>query len=808
MEVKTLSIIVYTGSPSAVHRHWAARLESLAPRERNAAMVMTPSRRLASLLARLPHTPPALAVDDWLTEMLPQNIMPLPSASWYILSQYMPKLPAPWHETPGLPLAVAELVKEGRSAGVAAISPEASGQLPWDRIWQWFDEKLNRGGADALRMYDYALKTGKVPAKSGGFVFVYGFSDVTAPFIELMRQWGEKGPVEAWFFTNTVDAGTLRRWRARQVSLPEPQGAGETLGIRSALEGLDSLDVLARWVAPQIHDHGWVAVSPDERDARRLHRALARCGLPVDVERSTEEALWPLFLETSRGHSGAAVQRHWHQAVRGRVSVDWARQWWERAMQAPSWAILGRLVEEARIAHQVEWPHLSRWAQDIQIWDAWFPPQPESTAQVLPQIPAVSPEQPPSSLLPVLPLHEAAWIPNAQVLFMAHGRSTRSPRTSPFDQDGAIRPWVRRARGYAMDAVILQQMLNDAGLKRWATADVEDVEAAGWEDAAPSEAPPVDASDLDRLQGWYRQWRESPSYSAYTGDLTPETASALMPHRLSPSALEDFGKCPLSFLLGRLLRISPVDDEPREVDAAMAGQWAHRALEVMVEERRILTPEAVQAAVETAVRDLPAPPSVARFFIRYQVDRLSAELYEALLRDGWAPGQAADVEMNLTWERIWPMAGRVDRVDQMPGGGLRLIDYKTGHLANPAKPSPGNLQLLLYQDALYHRYRTPVTAELYGVSQRAQYGRRQVTQAEADALRSQVDEILAGIKERMDQGQFRPVPDPRSDACRMCAFKPVCPARVTEYAGVKARQDPDYQSLWMGEGTEDNADAD
>lgn len=803
-----MSIIVYTGSPSALHAHWKARLASLAPRERQASAVITSSRRLSVLLARrVPEAPAVVAVDDWLTGILPQDITPLPSASWYILSEHLPTLPAPWHETPGLPLAVAELVRDGRREGVSAISPEAPGQLPWEQIWQWFAERLNRGGADALRMYDYALATGKVPAKSGGFVFVYGFSTLGSPQTELIRQWGEKGPVEVWLLTNMVDPGAMRRWRARHVSLPETAGGWETVGIRGDVEGIDSLDVVARWVSPRIHEGTWVAVSPESHDGRRFNRALARCGVPVNIERSPEEALWPLFLETASGRASAAVQRHWHKALGGRVAPEWARQWWERAMLVSTWAMLGQLVDEARLRHQAQWPHLSQWAQDIKLWDAWFLPRPEAIAQVLSQIPAVSLESGVSDVVPVLPLHEVVWVPSDHVLFIAQGRSTRPAETSPFDQDGAIRPWLRRSRGTATDAAILRQMLGDAGIRRWTATGVVDVGASYWEEVSSPEAPKT-PPDYERLEGWYREWRQSPAYSAYTGDLRPETATSLMPNRLSPSALEDFGKCPLSFLLARLLRVAAADDEPREVDAATAGQWAHRALEIMVEDGRPLTTQAVRAAVEAAVRDLPAPPSVPRFFVQYQVDRLSAELYEALLRDGWEPGQAADVEMNLTWDRLWPMAGRVDRVDQVPGGGLRLIDYKTGHLANPAKPTPANLQLLLYQDALYRRYRIPVTAELYGVSQQAQYARRQVTQEEADVLRSRVDEILAGMKERMDEGHFRPLPDSRSDACRVCAFKPVCPARVSEYAGIKVRQHPEYRRLWMEEGGESSADAD
>jgi RecB family exonuclease len=269
-----------------------------------------------------------------------------------------------------------------------------------------------------------------------------------------------------------------------------------------------------------------------------------------------------------------------------------------------------------------------------------------------------------------------------------------------------------------------------------------------------------------------------------------------MPAQLSPSALEDFGRCPLSFLLRRLLRIPAMEDEAVDVTPQTIGMWAHRALELIVRRGFALTPDAMRQCLDEAIAEYPVSRLVPPFLVEYAADGLSSELYEALVREDWPPQGHTEVEVSLAWEWVWPMQGRVDRIDWMDDGGIRLVDYKTGTVLNPVVPSPANMQLLLYQQALAEHYGVPVEAELYGISQKSRFMRRRVSHAAGVAQREVIRSIAEGIRTRIREGKFWPVPDAKIQPCRLCAYRLVCPDQVVQEASVKNASDEEFLALW------------
>jgi RecB family exonuclease len=380
------------------------------------------------------------------------------------------------------------------------------------------------------------------------------------------------------------------------------------------------------------------------------------------------------------------------------------------------------------------------------------------------------------------------------------GNPVRPPRLTPFDRDGALRAWIRDADASGRERRIVHMLSQPNGLTLWQVGEAlgslsDKPRWENWTVKLPREPVGIGQG----LVLWYRAWRECGSFSAFTGRVDGMLAQQLLDERLSPSALEDFGRCPLAFLLGRVLGVQERErDDADQVLPTTSGQWAHRALELMVQRRLTVTVEHVRQCVSQAMREHPAPGRIPAFHLKYHQDRLTSEVYEVLLRDEWDPSLKSEVESDLSWNWVWPLKGRIDRVDYLPDGTLRLVDYKSGYLANPDKPGPANLQLLLYQQALSNKTQRSVAAELVGISQRSEFTRRVVDPLKAQALTPVVSEIGVGMRQRLQSGEFFPIPDPRLDPCRRCAFELVCPARVADYARTKHAAAPAFAELWVG----------
>ena len=94
-------------------------------------------------------------------------------------------------------------------------------------------------------------------------------------------------------------------------------------------------------------------------------------------------------------------------------------------------------------------------------------------------------------------------------------------------------------------------------------------------------------------------------------------------------------------------------------------------------------------------------------------DPLQFELYEeqgvAQLKAFLAGSARAPVEVLATEQDFEirvegvPLRGRIDRVDQLPGGGLRVLDYKTG-APKDEKAAEESLQLAIYALAVKEKY--------------------------------------------------------------------------------------------------------
>ncbi|MCY0899065.1 MAG: PD-(D/E)XK nuclease family protein [Firmicutes bacterium] len=799
-----MPITVYRGIPSQLQGHWLARVQSLTPNTRAASRVIVPTGRLQHALEPLvPGAPAIVPLDAWLAQALPQHITCIPWGTWEFLADLVPDalLPTPWRHTPGVREALASVVARGRDMGVRAIAHAGEGRLDWSALWAWFEERLPLTVADRLRLYEYAHDAADVLIPPEGILMIYGFVSWPGPWLELLAHYGQERAIELWALRHPRSVSSLktgfRRAAVHWVDVGDAERGYNTVrGYGLGTDG-DALDQASQCLAlmPDGPSLTTVVLAEPEEE-RAFLRALWRHGLVFEeaITRPRDPMLWRLFWSVAQGRASRAACAHWCSET-GFPTDQWAKDWWAQVQHLSRWNQLAPLIVEAETRHGASWSLLVDWAERIGAWDDVGGPSPERILSALTAVTrAWELTTPPA--WPVLSIDEAIWRPSPRVMFIAP-RPRARPET-PFDRDGPIRRSIHETDSAPPDSWLLREILEDPGVERWVVGDspwVRQLDGIRWM-TPPDVVRDRVAPAAPLVHGWYRAWREDDRYSSYTGQIAPAWVAVLMPRALSPSAVEDFGRCPLRFLLGRLMRVPEASRDGPEVDPGLVGEWAHRALEILVKRGWTPSAETVDAAVAEALASRPAPAGVNPLQVLYQRDRLASELLEALLRDDGASAVKSEVEIALTWHWLWPMNGRVDRLDWLPDGSLRLVDYKTGRIENPLLPHPGNLQLLIYQAVIADRYQRPVQAELYGISQRSGFQHRHVPSDAEPSVRQIVDRMLRAMKRRIDKGQFYPVPMARLDPCRGCDFRLICPSRVSEYAERKIAAHPDYARLW------------
>jgi RecB family exonuclease len=286
---------------------------------------------------------------------------------------------------------------------------------------------------------------------------------------------------------------------------------------------------------------------------------------------------------------------------------------------------------------------------------------------------------------------------------------------------------------------------------------------------------------------------------------------------LSASRLETLGKCPLQYFYRYVLSVRPVRDpeyDPeRWLDALERGSLLHDVYERALGERPAAMDYDDEAFLDHALtlldgevrRTLHRLPAPNEAVLRSELDALEADVrsFVAMVRDqrprvvrtelafGPEPDAEGSVEVDVrggTDGQGGPLRlrGRIDRVDALADGGLRVVDYKTGgaRAYNAAVPFAGGrrLQHLLYALAVEHmrpgervelaEYHFPTTR---GENRIASYTRADLAAGH---------DVLAALLDLARQGRFLATTD--RDDCRYCDFRQVCRVRLDEWGGVES----------------------
>jgi DNA helicase-2/ATP-dependent DNA helicase PcrA len=230
---------------------------------------------------------------------------------------------------------------------------------------------------------------------------------------------------------------------------------------------------------------------------------------------------------------------------------------------------------------------------------------------------------------------------------------------------------------------------------------------------------------------------------------------------LSASDIETYRTCPLRYKFARVFRI------PQEPTLNQRfGIVIHQVLERFH--------ESGGGGGEELLRHLDLAWRRGGFGESDEERQLRDKARAALTRYS---ERLADAQGTPRWfERSFSFAlgphhlrGRVDRIDELPGGGFELIDYKTG-LPRSATQLHDDVQLAIYAVAAREAWMLEATERTYYYvldDQRVSLG---ADERAAEWVSETVAEVGAGILAQ----RFAPTPSPA--VCAACDYRIACPA--------------------------------
>jgi DNA helicase-2/ATP-dependent DNA helicase PcrA len=232
---------------------------------------------------------------------------------------------------------------------------------------------------------------------------------------------------------------------------------------------------------------------------------------------------------------------------------------------------------------------------------------------------------------------------------------------------------------------------------------------------------------------------------------------------LSANAVQSYSTCPMKFKLERDWKI------PGEAAAAMQYGFAiHTVLKNYYDPAAHAHELSVEDAVEAFKREF------AKGYIDDPVQRkMYEERGEEQLRTLLQSSPRGSTEVIATEHKFSfklggrEIKGRIDRIDRLEDGAVRVIDYKTG-APKDRKFAEESLQLSIYAMAVAQMNLTPRELVLVNVqdNSHAVAGR---TAKQLESARAEIDRAAEGIA----RGEFDPEP---GQHCRWCDYRRLCPA--------------------------------
>jgi superfamily I DNA/RNA helicase/CRISPR/Cas system-associated exonuclease Cas4 (RecB family) len=254
----------------------------------------------------------------------------------------------------------------------------------------------------------------------------------------------------------------------------------------------------------------------------------------------------------------------------------------------------------------------------------------------------------------------------------------------------------------------------------------------------------------------------------------PDHGVISLPIVLSPSQADSYESCPRRYVLEKRLGLQGGDSP-----YAQFGRLIHTVLERAESAARVSglphaqleTALAKLAEVWAKEADFGSPVLTEAWEMRGA--KLLTILYEA-----WPPPEGTEllaVEKSLEWTldeiKWW---GRADRIERLPTGGLRVIDYKTTTSPPTTGEAAESLQLGFYlcavaDDPEMAAWGEPEAAQMWFPLGGKRPAVRDFEVAKLEGVGHRLLEVERGIK--AEEWPARPSKD-----CGRCSVKLVCPA--------------------------------
>jgi DNA helicase-2/ATP-dependent DNA helicase PcrA len=233
---------------------------------------------------------------------------------------------------------------------------------------------------------------------------------------------------------------------------------------------------------------------------------------------------------------------------------------------------------------------------------------------------------------------------------------------------------------------------------------------------------------------------------------------------LSASAIEDYKACPLRYKIAREWNLRAGAGAPMQFGAAM-----HTALKAHGDalcSGRATDAESIIACFRAELEKAALPDKVQR--------SLYEKLGERQLRAFMKARTETPADEVMNSERSFEhligkvrVRGRVDRLDRLEGGGVAIIDYKTG-APRSQDDADKSLQLSLYAIAAREAWGlVPERLVFYNLETNAAVSTTR-SEKELQEARQTVEDVAQNIA----QGMFDADPGYH---CRKCPYNSVCP---------------------------------
>ncbi len=236
--------------------------------------------------------------------------------------------------------------------------------------------------------------------------------------------------------------------------------------------------------------------------------------------------------------------------------------------------------------------------------------------------------------------------------------------------------------------------------------------------------------------------------------------------RLSSSAIDTYENCPLQFKFEREWRLS------KQLHGAMQyGAAVHRVLRTYYDSQRVGRTKTDEELLQLFRDDLAASGIQDEYQRELYLKQGLQQLQDFLAGTKSAP--APQVLHTEEWFEVQisgtKVAGRIDRIDRAPDGGVAVVDYKTGK-ARSQEDADDSLQLSIYAMAAREKWG-------YNVSQLVFHnleGNVPVVSRRTEFQLAETRDRVLDVARNIAAGKFDAKPD---FYCNFCAFRGLCPAR-------------------------------